>query len=155
MPGFVVRVYGWLPRSLSSRIVRLVNPSYLIGVVAIVFDAEGRVLVLRHTYHEPPWRLPGGLLDRGEQHDDAAVRETAEEASCEIVASQVVDAYAGRYSFDVAVLGRLVRVHPFEENPEVCERRFVPREEWGILRDEQRRFVETAWNVWKQSGDVR
>ena len=152
MPRFAVRVYGWLPRSLSNRIVRLVNPSYLIGVVAVVFDEEGRVLVLRHTYHQPPWRLPGGLLDKGEQHDEAAVRETSEEASCEIVALQVVDAYVGQYSFDVAVLGRLVKVHPFEENPEVCERRFVGREEWGILRHEQRRFVEAAWSVWKHGG---
>ncbi len=39
----------------------LTNTKYLVGVSGFVFDAEGRVLVVRHTYRKRyPWGLPGG-----------------------------------------------------------------------------------------------
>lgn len=147
-PRWVVRAYGMTPRWLSSRVVRLTNPSFLIGVVAVVFDDAGRVLVLKHTYHQPRWRLPGGLLDAGEQPFDTAVRETAEEANCDIRSVKLIDATALKYSFDVAVLGEIVKVRPFSKNTEVIDRRFVGEEEWRMLRPDQQQFVRRAHTVW-------
>lgn len=147
---WVVKAYDLTPRWLSTRIVRLVNPSYLIGVVAVVFDADGNVLMLKHTYHRPRWRLPGGLLDAGEQPAQAAVRETAEEANCDIACARLVATTALRFSFDVAYLGRLLRVREFRANAEVAERRFVPPADWALLRPDQRRFVEQAYAIWQE-----
>ena len=50
-----------------------------LGVRGLVTDAEGRVLLIEHTYI-PGWWLPGGGVDAGETTQEAVVRELREEA---------------------------------------------------------------------------
>ena len=49
-----------------------------LGVRVVATDADGRVLLVRHTYLAG-WWLPGGGVDRGETTQAAAVRELREE----------------------------------------------------------------------------
>jgi ADP-ribose pyrophosphatase YjhB (NUDIX family) len=50
------------------------------GVKLLLHDADGRVLLVRHTYGERDvWELPGGGLHRGEAPEDGARREAREE----------------------------------------------------------------------------
>ncbi|CAN5301116.1 NUDIX domain-containing protein [soil metagenome] len=49
-----------------------------LGVRVVATDAEGRVLLVKHTY-VVGWWLPGGGVDRGETNPAAAVRELREE----------------------------------------------------------------------------
>jgi len=53
-----------------------------LGVRALAFDAEGRVLLVRHTYIRG-WHLPGGGVERGQTMVDALARELREEANVE------------------------------------------------------------------------
>lgn len=49
-----------------------------LGVRVVATDADGRVMLVKHTYLTG-WWLPGGGVDRGETTQDAAVRELREE----------------------------------------------------------------------------
>jgi len=53
------------------------------GTSVIVTNRAGEVLLLRHSYGPDVWALPGGGLARGEQPEDCARRELAEEVAIE------------------------------------------------------------------------
>jgi ADP-ribose pyrophosphatase YjhB (NUDIX family) len=50
-----------------------------IGVRAVVFDAQGRVLLVRHAYGSEGWGFPGGAPGRLETLEATAQREVWEE----------------------------------------------------------------------------
>ena len=66
---------------------------FTIGVFAILFDAEGRVL-LCHRRDVDLWNLPGGGLEPGEAPWDGVVREVEEESGLRVAVDRLVGVYA-------------------------------------------------------------
>lgn len=51
---------------------------------AVVTNSDGGVLLLKATYGEMAWGLPGGALDPGETVHEALLRECLEELGCPV-----------------------------------------------------------------------
>ena len=87
----VLRVWGWLPVWVRYLLLWLVNPKYIIGVLGIVTDPEGQVLLFRHTYRGgTPWALPGGAVKRPEGLNAALQREFLEESGLLIAVADLL-----------------------------------------------------------------
>ena len=63
---------------------RLSRPMTL-GVRAAVFDDQGRIFLVRHSY-VPGWHMPGGGVELGETLLDALAKELREEGNIELQA---------------------------------------------------------------------
>jgi 8-oxo-dGTP diphosphatase len=65
--------------------LRILNPSVMVGAMALIEDEQGRVLVVEHTYRRKvPWGLPGGWLKQAESPEVGLAREVLEETGLRI-----------------------------------------------------------------------
>ena len=71
-------LYRILARSVLHPFFRL-SRGLTLGTRTLVRNADGKVLLVRHTY-APGWMFPGGGVERGEVAEDSATREVYEEA---------------------------------------------------------------------------
>ncbi|NDV85668.1 NUDIX domain-containing protein [Aurantimonas aggregata] len=60
--------------------VHLVARPVTLGVRAAIFDADGRIFLVRHTYVSG-WYMPGGGVEPGETAIEALTREVFEEGN--------------------------------------------------------------------------
>ena len=49
------------------------------GAAAVIPDAQGRVLLVQHSYGMLNWEIPGGMAEPGESVLETALREVREE----------------------------------------------------------------------------
>lgn len=95
------------------------------GVAGVVEDAQGRVLLVRHSY-KTGWALPGGGVDRGEPPQQAVRRELAEEVGLSGGTARFLGLYTRRAGWATNVValyrvtGAAVAFRPNLEIREIC-----------------------------------
>lgn len=71
------------------------TPSLTVDIIIELLDRPGRPIVLIERKHEPlGWALPGGFVDVGEQAEEAAVREAAEETNLRVTLDVLLGVYS-------------------------------------------------------------
>jgi ADP-ribose pyrophosphatase YjhB (NUDIX family) len=68
------------------------NAQFVLAAFAVIYDADGRVL-LCHRRDMDVWNLPGGGLESRELPDEAVMREVKEETSLEVSVERLVGIY--------------------------------------------------------------
>jgi ADP-ribose pyrophosphatase YjhB (NUDIX family) len=70
---------------------RFIQPKYSVGVIGVVFNAEGQVLLVEHVFHPRlPWGLPGGWVGNNEDPALAVVRELREELALQVTVQRLL-----------------------------------------------------------------
>jgi ADP-ribose pyrophosphatase YjhB (NUDIX family) len=135
--ALALSVFRRLPVPMRRAVVRVIAPSYVVGVVAVLTDPAGSVLLLRERHHDG-WALPGGLVSRRERTADALVRELGEELGLRWPVESLgapavnVDPVARRVDVIYALYGGPGLLVTARE-PEVLEARWFPVAEFPEL----------------------
>jgi 8-oxo-dGTP pyrophosphatase MutT (NUDIX family) len=124
---------------------RLTRPHFTVGVVGVLFNPLGEVLIVEHVYHAPPrWGLPGGYLDRGEEPHETVVRELREELEIECEVERILLVERGISShLDFAYLCRSDS-HVGQVCDELLSYRWVRPEQLPEMHPFQRRAIRAA-----------
>ncbi len=128
---FFARLWKALPTPLRQLAILLSQPTYTLGVSAVVLDAEGRVLLFRHRMREGRgWELPGGFVDRGESLEGALQRELREEAGLSVeIVRQLESRVASSHHVDVVYLVQIADGDLDLNQDEIEAGRFFPESE--------------------------
>jgi 8-oxo-dGTP pyrophosphatase MutT (NUDIX family) len=104
-----------------------------LGVRGLVVDAEGRVLLVRHSYM-PGWHLPGGGVEPGQTLAEALADELAQEANIALTGSSTFlgfyfnAAVSRRDHVGVFVVRDFRQTGPRAPDREIREARFFARD---------------------------
>jgi 8-oxo-dGTP diphosphatase len=79
----LLKIFQRLPTAARVFAVHRLAPTFTVGSICVIERADGRILLVRHSYRRR-WGFPGGLLKRGEPAEDAARRESLEEVGLPI-----------------------------------------------------------------------
>lgn len=85
LPAFVGSIWRRIPGAIRRRLVRLGQTRFTVTAGAMIFDDEGRILLLEHVFRpDSGWGIPGGFLGRHEQPEAGLRRELREEIAIEV-----------------------------------------------------------------------
>jgi ADP-ribose pyrophosphatase YjhB (NUDIX family) len=85
LANFLGEIWRRLPVAVRRRAAKIGQTRFTVTVAAMLFDDEGRLLLLEHVFRaDRGWGVPGGFVSKGEHPEEALRRELREEASIEI-----------------------------------------------------------------------
>jgi ADP-ribose pyrophosphatase YjhB (NUDIX family) len=126
-----------------------------VGAEAAIFDADGRILLVRRS-DDGLWCLPCGWVEPNESPEEAAVRETREETGLEVQPRQLVGVFTrkpnvghGPHSaIAIIYLCDLVGGTP-RRSHEVVETRYWWITEVPGWHEMHQKYAEAAHGAWK------
>jgi 8-oxo-dGTP pyrophosphatase MutT (NUDIX family) len=126
-----LRRYGFKCAHFGLRIWWFIARPNVSGVKCVITD-RGRVLLVRHSYGQPRWDLPGGTMKRREQPRDTARREMAEELGITLDGWSDLGTFSGHaeYRHDTMHCFQAELLEPAltVDHGEIDETRWFPRD---------------------------
>ena len=130
----LLRLWRMVPVWAQFLAARIVRPRYRVGVVAVVLDDEGRVLLFHHTYRKLAWGLPAGGLEHGEDPAEAVRREFHEETGLEIRVERMLMAVSAEVGHHISLVYLCsLPGGEFHESLEISEMRFFPPDDLPVM----------------------
>jgi len=139
-----LQVWRRLPSWMRGALTWCLKAHFVVGTVAIIDDADSRVLLARHTYRRSsPWALPGGWVRRGEDPAETIAREILEETGLTInVLGPLTVQREGPRHLTIVYAARVIG-GTFRPSDEVSEVQSVVPGAWPVgLRDDHRSLIE-------------
>jgi ADP-ribose pyrophosphatase YjhB (NUDIX family) len=100
----VLRRMPWIV-NVGRILYGFFRPRFSAGVVGVVFNANGDVLLAEHVFHpHTPWGLPGGWIERNEDPATALRREFHEELELDVTTDKVLIVIGEENHIDIAYL---------------------------------------------------
>ena len=125
MKRFLFHIWRRMPLWMHILASRIVRPRFRIGVAALIFDEQGRVLLFKHTYRKFEWGIPGGTLEHREQPEMAMIREFMEETGIRIRVERLALAESAKDDHHVSLIYLCaVESGTFRESDEISEMRY-------------------------------
>jgi ADP-ribose pyrophosphatase YjhB (NUDIX family) len=129
----------WLKPALEDKV-----PPYAthqVGIAGLVMDKQGRILLVKEWRDNEDgsrspsdsWKLPGGLLERGESFEEAVTREVSEETGIETNFKSIL-CFWHRHglTWGQSDLYYVARLEPRQEGP-------------GVLRPQPEEISDATW----------
>lgn len=139
-------------KKLQLRIMRFFNDEFLVGVTGIVFNDKNQVLLVKHTYRQIEWSLPGGYLKAKEHPTEGLEREILEETGFTVSIDKLLrirtDRETGR--LDMCYMGTFIG-GDFKKNNEVIDYQLCDFNQLPVLIPAQVLFIKEAYDKRKQA----
>ena len=137
-----------LPTGLQLFAMRQINDQFLIGVTGIIFNNDGKILLVKHTYRdEDNWSLPGGYIKAKEHPKEELEREVEEECGAIISADRRLKIRTDRHSsrLDIVYVGTYMGGE-LKNSDETETAGFFNFNALPVLPKDQLIFIERAIN---------
>jgi ADP-ribose pyrophosphatase YjhB (NUDIX family) len=133
------------PNWLRQLFLRILNPSFMVGAMALIQDEQGRVLILEHTYRRQlPWGLPGGWLKHAESPETGLSREVLEETGLSVRVERLLAAeFWGNSQLDLLYRCSVQR-GTYQSSDETGQHRWVSVEQLPPLLPNQAGLLRKA-----------
>lgn len=134
-----------LPKHFQLRIMRVIQDAFLVGVTGIIFNAEGEILLVKHTYRGKGWSLPGGYMKAKEHPKEGLEREIFEETHLTVSADERLKIRTDRETarLDITYVGTFIGGE-FVPSAEVSEAEFFAFDRLPELSTSQLMLIEQA-----------
>lgn len=152
---FLGAIWRHLPGGVRRRVVRTGQRRFTVTAGAIIFDDEGRVLLLEHVFRpDSGWGLPGGFLNKGEQPETALRRELREEIGVDLEGVEMLFARTLPRPRQIEIYFKARAIG----TPQPCSFE-IRKAEWftidnlpAELSKDQRRLIQRALSVGEKTG---
>lgn len=136
-------VFNAFPVRWQRRFMTAAHDRFLVGVVGLGIDEQGRVLLARHRFGAPQWRFLGGFLSRRERVQEALAREIGEETGLQVEIGPVLEVVTGyRWQRVELVFAYRVTGGTMTLTDEVAELRGFDPADLPEVRADQRGLIE-------------